>query len=105
MNADSVISRCYGLAAHSEEPGVTTRPFLVPSARRVHDALSAWMQQAGMKVRVDAAGNLLGVYEGNSSEGKTPRRLLIGSHLDTVPDAGAFDGVLGVVLAIALVEM
>jgi allantoate deiminase len=99
MNPHDVISRCSELAAHSEEPGVTTRPFLAPSAHAVHQALTGWMQQAGMHVRIDAAGNLRGVYEGNS----TPR-LLIGSHLDTVPNAGAFDGVLGVVLGIALVE-
>jgi allantoate deiminase len=59
------------------------------------------MDRLGMMVRVDGVGNLRGVYEGTDpSQG----RLLIGSHLDTVPDAGAFDGVLGVVLGIALIE-
>lgn len=91
--------RCYGLATHSEIFGVTSRPFLAPSARDVHEELTKLMQQAGMRVRVDAAGNLRGVYEGAG-----PRRLLIGSHLDTVPDAGAFDGVLGVVLGVALIQ-
>jgi len=99
MTADDVISRCYELATHSEELGFTTRPFLAPSARQVHQALTTWMQQAGMHVRIDAAGNLRGFYEGERD-----RRLLIASHLDTVRDAGAFDGVLGVVLGIALVE-
>jgi len=51
---------------------------------------------------VDAAGNLRGVYSG--AEAEAPR-LLIGSHLDTVPNAGAYDGVLGVMIGIALVEM
>jgi allantoate deiminase len=57
------------------------------------------MEKLGMIVTTDAAGNLRGIYPGISDP-----PLLIGSHLDTVPHAGAFDGVLGVVLAIALVE-
>jgi len=59
------------------------------------------MRAAGMKVRVDAAGNLRGVLP---AAGPGAPRLLIGSHLDTVANAGAFDGVLGVVLGVALVE-
>ena len=56
------------------------------------------MTDLGMAVNVDAIGNLRGLY----GSGSHPRRLLIGSHLDTVPNAGAFDGVLGVCLALAL---
>jgi allantoate deiminase len=59
------------------------------------------MELLGVHARVDAAGNLRGFYPG--TERKAPR-LLIGSHLDTVPNAGAYDGVLGVVLALALLE-
>jgi allantoate deiminase len=96
-----VIAGCRRLADFSEEPGRTTRTFLSPPMRDVHGYLTAWMQRAGMSVRIDDAGNLRGVYPA-SSPGKP--RLFIGSHLDTVTDAGAFDGVLGVVLAIALVD-
>jgi allantoate deiminase len=60
--------------------------------------LRQWMEDAGMLVRLDAAGNLRGTY------GNPGPRLLIGSHVDTVPGAGAFDGVLGVVIGTALVE-
>jgi allantoate deiminase len=70
--------------------------------RDVHAYLGAWMERCGISVRVDDAGNLRGVYPA-SSPGRP--RLFIGSHLDTVPNAGAFDGVLGVVLAVALVEL
>jgi allantoate deiminase len=70
--------------------------------RDVHAHLGSWMQRSGMTVRVDNAGNLRGVYPA-SSPGS--RRLFMGSHLDTVSDAGAFDGVLGVVLAVALVDL
>ena len=99
--AREVIARCRSLAAHSDEPGFTTRTFLSDSMRAVHADLSGWMTQAGMAVRVDAVGNLRGIYEGASAEA---RRLFIGSHLDTVPHAGAFDGALGVVMGVALVE-
>ena len=70
--------------------------------RDVHDRLGAWMAESGMGVHIDAAGNLRGTYAGTQSD--TPR-LFIGSHLDTVPNAGAFDGVLGVVMAVELVRM
>jgi len=52
-------------------------------------------------MRIDAAGNFRGVYP--AAQADAPR-LLIGSHLDTVPNAGAYDGVLGVVLAVAMLE-
>ena len=95
--AREVVDRCRILAGFSQEPSRTTRTFLSPPMRDVHAYLGAWMQRAGMSVRVDDAGNLRGVYPA-SSPGRP--RLFIGSHLDTVPNAGAFDGVLGVVLAI-----
>ena len=60
------------------------------------------MTALGVEVRIDAAGNLRGLYAG--AESKAPR-LLLGSHLDTVPNAGAYDGVLGVVLAVALLRL
>jgi len=99
--AREVISRCRSLATCSDEPGYTTRTFLSGSMRKVHADLSQWMTAAGMTVRVDAVGNIRGVHAATSS---SARRLLIGSHLDTVPHAGAFDGVLGVVIGVALVE-
>ena len=99
--AREVIDRCRLLAGFSEEPGRTTRTFLSPPMRDVHAYLGSWMQRTGMSVHVDNAGNLRGVYPA-ASPGSP--RLFMGSHLDTVSDAGAFDGVLGVVLAVALVD-
>ena len=99
--AREVIRRCRVLAECSDEPGCTTRTFLSDSMRAVLVKLTLWMSAAGMKASVDAAGNLRGVYEGAATDA---RRLLIGSHLDTVPHAGAFDGVLGVVMGLSLVE-
>lgn len=100
--AREVIRGCWLLAECSEEPGFTTRTFLSAPMRDVHARLGGWMEGAGMRVGVDAAGNLRGTYAGASSDAP---RLFIGSHLDTVPHAGAFDGVLGVVLGVALVDL
>ena len=97
--ANKAIQYCRDIAKLSEEPGRTTRTFLSPPMHDVHRLIGAWMRQAGMDVAVDAAGNLRGVRAGSA-----PRRVVIGSHLDTVPNAGAFDGILGVVLGMILAE-
>ncbi|MGA1983994.1 MAG: allantoate amidohydrolase [Acidobacteriaceae bacterium] len=99
--AQQVIARCRELALCSEIEGEITRTFLAPSMHRVHALLGGWMQVTGMQVRVDAAGNMRGVLP--AAEPNAPR-LLIGSHLDTVANAGAFDGVLGVVMGVALID-
>jgi allantoate deiminase len=98
--ARGVIACCRELAEFSEEPDRTTRTFLSPPMRDVHRVLGAWMERIGMRVSIDAAGNLRGLF---GEPGKP--RLIVGSHLDTVPNAGAFDGILGVVMGIALAEM
>lgn len=96
--AQRVIACCRTLATFTEEPGRTTRTFLSSTMRDVHQYLGEWMSSIGMQVSVDAAGNLRGLLPGDGP------RIMIGSHLDTVPNAGAFDGILGVVLGIALAE-
>lgn len=101
MEAAEVIGCCRDLARYSEEPGCTTRTFLSAPMRDVHAALTMRMTNAGMSVRVDAAGNLRGVYAATTPDAP---RLVIGSHLDTVRRAGAFDGILGVVLGVGLIE-
>jgi len=74
---------------------------LSPPMRDCHQEIARWMKPLGIQVRIDAAGNLRGFYPAAQLDAP---RLLIGSHLDTVPNAGAYDGVLGVVLAVALLE-
>jgi allantoate deiminase len=101
QTSDQIIARCRAIAGLSERQGCTTRTFLSPPMREVHGTLGDWMESLGMTVSVDAVGNLRGLYTGTQRESP---RLLVGSHLDTVPNAGAFDGILGVVLGIALVE-
>ncbi len=100
MNAaQSVMERCDVLATFSEEPDAITRPFATDSLRRAQEKVAEWMQQAGMTVRRDSVGNLRGRYEGRASA-----TLLLGSHLDSVREAGRYDGPLGVMVAIAAVE-
>jgi allantoate deiminase len=99
--AEEVIARCRKLASFSEDTGGTRRTFLSPPMHDCHREVSSWMRALGMTVSVDAVGNLRGIYPGATPGAP---RILIGSHLDTVPNAGAFDGILGVVLAVGLVE-
>ena len=99
--ADKVIARCRYLAQFSEEPGQIKRTFLSPAMRDCMQAVQGWMEAAGMKVVTDPAGNLRGRYAAAQSSSPS---LMMGSHLDSVPNSGAFDGILGVVLGLALVE-
>ena len=99
--AEQVIARCRKLGTFSEDTGGTRRTFLSAPMRDCHREVSSWMKALGMTVFVDAVGNLRGFYSAVSTGAP---RILMGSHLDTVPNAGAFDGLLGVVLAIGLME-
>src|SRR5208282_3657914 len=99
--AKKAIDRCNKLAGFSETTGSTRRTFLSPPMRDCHREIARWLEPLGVKTRIDAAGNLRGFYPGEEPDSP---RLLLGSHLDTVPDAGAYDGVLGVVLAAGLLE-
>jgi allantoate deiminase len=99
--AARTIARCREIAACTQVPGEITRLFLTPPMHAVHALLRGWMEAAGMTVHVDAIGSLHGLWPGLTPGSP---RLIIGSHLDTVPNAGAFDGILGVVLGVAVVE-
>ncbi len=99
--AKKIMQRCEAQGKISDEAGRLTRVFGSPAMRRANEWVAKWMREAGMKTRVDAVGNLIGRYEGDRPNAKT---LLLGSHLDTVRNAGKYDGPLGVILAIACVE-
>ena len=95
------MQRCDVLGGCSEEPDRLTRPFASDAMRRAHDHVASWMREAGMSVRRDNIGNLRGRYEGAPGSSST---LLLGSHLDSVRNAGKYDGPLGVLVAIAAVQ-
>ena len=96
----ALMSRLDALGAITEVPGQLTRRYLSPAHIESMRQTEAWMVEAGMSVRTDPLLSLFGRYEG-----RTPGRpaIMIGSHLDTVVDAGRYDGGLGVLAAIAVV--
>ena len=96
-----IFDRCDALAACSEEPGALTRVFLSPEQRIAGELVLGWMREAGMSVRLDEIGNVVGRYEGATPQAPC---LMLGSHLDTVRSAGKYDGMLGVVAAIECVH-
>jgi len=99
--AAQVMQRLQLLGQVTDDPGRLTRIFASPAMRRANDLVAGWMREAGMVVREDAAGNLIGRHASGGTGRKT---FLLGSHLDTVRDAGMFDGPLGVLAAIAGVQ-
>jgi allantoate deiminase len=97
LTAKRVLERCDRLAQISEEPDRLTRRFGTEAMRRANELVAGWMQEAGLRTREDAVGNLIG----RRGEGPV---LMLGSHLDTVIDAGRYDGPLGVLVAIEAAE-
>jgi len=95
------MARCDELAACSEEAERITRPFGSAAMQKAHELVGLWLLQAGMRVSRDNIGNVRGRYEAAVQGGPT---LLMGSHLDTVRGAGRYDGMLGVLVAIAAVQ-
>jgi allantoate deiminase len=89
------------LARHTDEPGRLTRLYLSPAHRATADAALRLMQAAGLDACLDAVGNVVGRYE---DEAPGSAVLILGSHLDSVVDAGRFDGPLGVACGIVAVE-
>ena len=98
-SATTVMERCELLSNISEEPGLIHRPYGSPSMRSVNGVVEDWMRMAGMTTMRDEIGNLIGRYEGTGD-----KTLILGSHLDTVRDAGKYDGILGVMVALACVQ-
>jgi len=96
------VARCdlLGVAPYSDMEGGLYRGYLTPAYVAAQEALAGWMEGAGMTVRRDAAANLIGRYEGSIAGAPA---LLIGSHLDSVRDAGRYDGPLGIMLGVETV--
>ncbi|MFA5123584.1 MAG: hypothetical protein WC493_20700, partial [Zavarzinia sp.] len=81
--------RLEAFARHTEVAENLTRTFLSPAHRAAADELLGWMREAGMEARIDAIGNVVGRYEGTVPGAPC---LMMGSHIDTVRDAGKYDG-------------
>ncbi|MGK9220497.1 MULTISPECIES: allantoate amidohydrolase [unclassified Microbacterium] len=100
--ARRVMARCDELARISADRGAITRVYLSPEHARVNAFADAWMREVGMTTRQDAAGNQLGLLPAADPDAPV---LMLGSHLDTVIDAGRFDGIVGVLMAIEVVRI
>jgi allantoate deiminase len=99
LDARAVLERCDVLARCSEEPGRLTRRFATPALDEARALVDGWMREAGLHTRRDPLGNLIGRRPGGAKPA-----LVLGSHLDTVRDAGRYDGPLGVLVALACAE-
>ncbi|WP_298722788.1 allantoate amidohydrolase [uncultured Ferrovibrio sp.] len=98
--ADRMLAQLDELGRISESPDFLVRTFLTPEQKAAHEKAAQWMREAGMSVEHDSAGNVVGRYEGTSPDAPV---LMLGSHLDTVRNAGKYDGMLGVIAPIACI--
>ncbi|MGA8584520.1 MAG: allantoate amidohydrolase [Roseiarcus sp.] len=96
-----LMARLDAFAAFSDEPRRLTRLFLSDAHRRAAEAFIGWCGEAGLEARIDAAGNVVARYEGRRAGAPA---LMLGSHIDTVRDAGRYDGNYGALAALAVVE-
>ena len=96
-----LMARLDAFAAFSDEPRRLTRLFLSDAPRRAAQAFIGWCGEAGLEARIDAAGNVVARYEGKRAGAPA---VMLGSHIDTVRDAGRYDGNYGALAALAVIE-
>src|ERR1700704_5320604 len=98
--AMDILERVAALGRHSDSPSHYARTYLTTAHQAAASKIAEWMREAGMTVRIDAVGSVIGRYDAGARGGKT---LLMGSHFDSVRNAGKFDGVLGILVPIACI--
>ena len=101
LSGPAIQKRLDYLARHTDVPGTMTRLSLSPAHRAAADEVLGWFRAAGMTAEIDPLGSVAGRYASDRNDAKT---LIIGSHIDTVPDGGIYDGILGVMTGLAVVE-
>lgn len=97
---DEILARAETLAAFTERPGMLARSYLTPQHRLAGEQIRAWMRAAGMEADFDALGNVVGRYAGTHPDAPA---VVTGSHMDTVVDAGKYDGLFGILAPIACI--
>ncbi|KAI9122535.1 hypothetical protein K1719_006375 [Acacia pycnantha] len=98
---DEAVGRLYELGKVSDASGYLERTFMSPASMRAINLIQSWMEDAGLRTWVDEMGNVHGRAEGANAAAEA---LLIGSHMDTVVDAGMFDGTLGIISALSALK-
>jgi hydantoinase/carbamoylase family amidase len=101
MSHSGILDRVAALGRHSDSGDHYTRTYLTPAHRAAASKIAEWMCEAGMTVRIDAVGSVIGRYEASKPDAKT---LLMGSHFDSVRNGGKYDGVLGILVPIAAIS-
>jgi allantoate deiminase len=101
QRAENIVSRIHELASTSEDDKGITRRYGTPAAVRAGEKVLEWMRMAGLRARVDAIGNIRGIW---LSEQPGVRTMVIASHIDTVVNAGCWDGPLGVLAGLDILE-
>ena len=103
INKNRLLGRIDALGAMGrDEEGKRTRLAASDTDKAGRDAVVAWMEEAGLKVVVDRIGNLFGIWETEANRGREP--LMVGSHIDTVINAGQYDGCYGVLAGIEVIQ-
>lgn len=97
----TALERLEILGRISDDPSRLVRTFLSPANRVAAETVASWMDAAGMETSHAADGTIRGILPGTDP---TAKPLLLGSHLDTVIDAGKYDGALGIIAALAAIE-
>ncbi|AMJ94174.1 allantoate amidohydrolase [Alteromonas stellipolaris] len=97
-----VMARCEALGSLSQNPTCLDRRYLTEQHKLANQLTSGWMIEAGMTTWQDSVGNIWGRY---ASAVPNAPHLIIGSHLDTVPNGGKYDGMLGVVAPVTLMAI
>jgi allantoate deiminase len=100
--ATEVLIRCDRLSEITQTDGIIDRQYLTKQHKHANSQVAKWMQEAGMTTWSDEAGNQWGCYKSSHPNAKT---LVLGSHLDTVPNSGKYDGILGVLLPVSLIKV
>src|SRR3954468_6047581 len=92
-----ILERAQSLATHSDSATHYTRTYLTPAHQSAAKQIAQWMGEAGMEVRVDAVGSVIGRYAGAKPDAPT---VMLGSHFDSVRNGGKYDGILGILVPI-----
>src|SRR6185312_7616958 len=101
LRAENIEKRIQELALISDEKDYVSRIFGTEAFGKCRDKIEAWMNEAGLQTSIDNMGNVRGIL---TSENKDPKTFVIGSHFDTVVNAGKYDGTLGILMGLAVIE-